>query len=216
VLPIPGARLSRRDIYFIVTDRFCDGDPANNTGKSRDFDASKTDWWKYWGGDLQGILDKLDYLQGLGASAIWITPVFDQVDRLVPVGEVQMAPYHGYWAKDFRRIDEHLVESPDDVRIFSRDQTVFDRLVGAMHERGMKMVLDIVCNHSNPQSGGGRGELYDDGKLLASFDQDYGGWYRRLGGVEDWNDLNQVQTRDLCGLADFNEETHEFRTSRTR
>lgn len=198
-------------IYFVVTDRFCDGDPANNTGKDADFDPTHTDWWKYWGGDLQGLIDKLDYVRGLGGTAIWITPVFDQVDRLVDIGPERMAPYHGYWAKDFKRIDEHLVEDPEHVRVFAQQDTVFDRLVSAMHERGMKLILDIVCNHSNPQSGGGRGEIYDDGKLLASFDQDHGGWYRREGGVEDWNDLDQVQRRDLCGLADFNEESHAYR-----
>ena len=198
-------------IYFIVIDRFCDGDPENNTGKDADYDPARRDWYKYWGGDLQGIIQKLDYIRGLGATAVWITPVFDQVDTLVPIGDEKMAPYHGYWAKDFKRLDEHLVDDPAEVRLFTRTDTAFDRLVAAMHERGMKLILDIVCNHSNPQSGGGRGELYDDGRLIASFDSDHGGWYRREGGVDDWNDLHQVQTRGLCGLADFNEETHGYR-----
>ena len=198
-------------IYFIVTDRFFDGNPENDLGKNADHDPSHTDWYKYWGGDLRGILDKIDYIASLGVTAIWITPVFDQIDEVLDMGGTRMAAYHGYWAKDFRRIDEHLVDDPADVRIFSRQRTVFDELVDALHARGMKLVLDIVCNHSNPQIGGGRGELYDDGKLIARFDQDQGSWYRHTGGVEDWNDLSQIQTRDLAGLADFNEETYGYR-----
>lgn len=199
-------------IYFVVLDRFFDGDPDNNTGKDDDFDPSRTDWWKYWGGDLAGLIDKLDYVRSLGASSVWITPVFDQVDGVVPIGGARMAPYHGYWAKDFKRLDEHLVDDPAEVRVFTRNDTVFDRLVRELHARDMRLVLDIVCNHSNPNAAGGRGELYDDGALIASYDDDRGDWYRREGGVVDWNDLNQVQTRDLAGLADFDEETFAYRT----
>jgi cyclomaltodextrin glucanotransferase len=199
-------------IYFIVVDRFCDGNPGNNHGKERDYDASRTDWYKYWGGDLHGVLDKLDYVANLGATAIWLTPLFDQVDHLVPIGPHQMAPYHGYWAKDFKRIDEHLVDDPADVRVFATTDSVLDRLVAAMHHRGMKLVLDIVCNHSSPHQGGGRGQLFDDGKLVASFADDKGGWFHHHGEVRNWNDLAEVQSRELCGLCDFDEESHAFRS----
>jgi cyclomaltodextrin glucanotransferase len=198
-------------IYFLVTDRFFDGDPDNNVGKDDDYDPTRSQWWKYWGGDLEGVIAKLDYLEALGASALWITPVFDQVDGVVAIGGERMAPYHGYWAKDFKRLDEHLVNRPEDVRVMTRSDTVFDKLVHELHRRGMKLVLDIVCNHSNPHMAGGRGELYDDGKLIASYDQDHGSWYRQARAVDNWNDLHQIQTRDLCGLADFNEETYAYR-----
>src|SRR5579883_2275878 len=164
-------------VYFIVTDRFCDGDPGNDTGKSGDaYDPTRTRWYLYWGGDLLGVVQKLDYLQGMGVSALWLTPVFDQVDTLAQLA-VPMAGYHGYWAKDFKRLDEHLVEDPADVRVFTKDDTIFDRLVRALHQRGMSLVLDVVCNHSNPNTPGSRGELYDDGRKLASFDEDSGQWY---------------------------------------
>lgn len=202
----------KETIYFIVIDRFFDGDPSNDLGKEQDHDPKRADWWKYWGGDLRGILEKLDYLQAVGATSLWVTPVFDQVDELLDAGGSKMAPYHGYWAKDFKRLDEHLVDHPDEVRVFSRSDTIFDKLVAEMHRRGMKLILDIVCNHSNPHVGGHRGVLYDDGKLIASHSTDDGSWYRHEGGVEDWSDLSQVQNRDLCGLADFNEESFEYRS----
>ncbi len=198
-------------IYFIVVDRFFDGDPGNNVGKDRDFDATRTDPWRWWGGDLQGVLDQLDYIQSTGATAIWLTPLFDQIDGVLAIDGKHMAPYHGYWAKDFKRLDEHLVQSPTDVRLFAHSDTVFDRLVAAMHARGMKLVLDIVCNHSSPHLGGNRSELFDDGKPIATYDGANKGWYRHGGEVTDWNDLSQVQTRDLAGLADFNEESADYR-----
>jgi cyclomaltodextrin glucanotransferase len=200
-------------IYFVVIDRFCDGNPANDCGRDpRDFDPTRTNFWKYWGGDLRGVLEKLDYVQRLGANAIWLTPVFDQIDDVLEIGGQQMTGYHGYWAKDFRRLDEHLVDRPEEVRVFSRNDTVFDELVAEMHRRGMNLVLDIVCNHSNPHVEGARCELYDDGKLLCRYDQDNGAWFHHDGGVDDWNDPIQVQRRDLCGLADFNEESFAYRS----
>lgn len=200
-------------IYFIVVDRFCDGNPANDHGKDRrDHDPTRTDFWKYWGGDLRGVLDKLAYVQTLGASAIWLTPIFEQIDEVIEVGGTQMTAYHGYWAKDFKRVDPHLVDRPEDVRVFARTDTVFDELLAEMHRRGMHLVLDIVCNHSNPHIGKAACELYDDGHLLCRYDEDNGAWFHHHGEVTDWSDARQVQSHDLCALADFNEESYAFRS----
>lgn len=199
-------------LYFIFTDRFCDGNPGNNTGKDRaSYDPTKTQWYMYWGGDLLGIIKRLDYLSKMGISSIWITPVFDQVDSVVQMA-VPMSPYHGYWAKDFKRIDEHLVEDPDHVRVFSRKDTIFHGLIDELHRRGIRLILDVVCNHSSPTTKGARGELFDDGTKLASYDEDTGQWYHHAGEVTDWNNLDEVQTKSFCGLSDFNEESYAFRS----
>ena len=71
-------------IYFIVVDRFYDGEPENNEGPNPElYDPEGKDWGKYWGGDLQGIIDKLDYLKDLGVTAVWLTPLFEQVEALL-------------------------------------------------------------------------------------------------------------------------------------
>ena len=205
-------------IYFAVVDRFHNGHAGNDAGCNPDScDPTHTDWFKYWGGDLSGVAQKLDYLKELGCSALWLTPIFDQIDGLVDVEGRGMAGYHGYWAKDFKRLDEHLAGSHEDVRVFASENTVVDRLVRSMRDLDMKLVLDIVRNHSSPSQRvdtGGRptkGEIYDDGKLLTSYDDDKLGWYHRNGGVHDWNNKGQVETAELAGLADFNESKIGYR-----
>ena len=77
-------------IYFAVVDRFVNGNAGNDRGFSQaSFDASRTDWFKYWGGDLNGVIYKLDYLRELGCSAVWLTPLFDQADGLPARGLVE-------------------------------------------------------------------------------------------------------------------------------
>ena len=137
-------------LYFIVTDRFADGDPDNNLGDNPACsDPSRQNWLRYWGGDLQGILDKLDYLKALGISSIWITPIFDQIDAIADDEGRFAAPYHGYWAKDFKRIDEHLLPKDEWRRPFGDRSTVFDRLLAEAHARDIRVLLDVVCNHTS-------------------------------------------------------------------
>ena len=114
-----------------MTDRFDDGDPTNNDQGAGEFDPRRAD--RYSGGDLTGLRKRLDYIQGLGATAVWITP---------PVANQWLnAPgayggYHGYWAEHFMEVDRHL-GSLQDYRLLS----------DALHRRGMYLVQDIVVNH---------------------------------------------------------------------
>ena len=67
-------------IYFLVVDRFYDGDQDNSEGENSElYDPSRQEWGKYWGGDLQGVIDKLDYLKNMGVTALWLTPLLEQV-----------------------------------------------------------------------------------------------------------------------------------------
>lgn len=127
-------------IYFVITDRFDNADTGNDRGgiegNKLDHGFDPQDEKFYHGGDLQGVTKRLDYLADLGVSAIWITPVF----RNLPVqtfGEWTTASYHGYWIADFLSVDPHL-GSEDDLR----------DLIAAAHERDIKIILDIVVNHT--------------------------------------------------------------------
>jgi cyclomaltodextrin glucanotransferase len=84
-------------------------------------------------------------------------------------------------------------------------------MIEELHRREMKFILDIVCNHSSPLTTKGKGKLYDDGKLIADFDNDKDNWYHHYGDVKDWNDQWQIQNAELCGLATFNENNLEYR-----
>ncbi len=194
-------------IYFIIVDRFNDGDPSNNEGPHPElYDPTRQQWGKYWGGDLQGIIDKLDYLKGMGVTAIWVSPLFEQVEDLQ---FDYYAAMHGYWTKDFKRINPRFVAKDEDTSLFKC--TVFDRLLVEMHKRGMKLILDIVCNHSSPDVNGHKGELYDNGVLIADFYNDVNNWYHHNPEITDWEDETQLLYYELSGLATFNESNPEFR-----
>lgn len=198
-------------IYFIVVDRFHDGDPENSYGPNPSlYDPERKDWGKYWGGDLQGVIDKLDYLKDMGVSAIWLTPLFEQVEALF----VEQAAIHGYWTKDFKRINPRFIGQGEDPSLNNTQatrNTAFDRLITELHKRRMKLILDIVCNHSNPDFSGKKGELYDDGVKIADFNDDPDHWYHHYGEVTDWEDEWQVQNCELAGLATFNENNINYR-----
>lgn len=117
-------------IYFLLTDRFVDGDTSNN------YNVNKAKIESYHGGDFKGLTSKLGYLQELGINTIWITPIVDNIDNVVNV-ELNQQGYHGYWAKDFTKIDEHLGNTAD-----------LDRLIDEAEKRGIKIMVDIVVNHA--------------------------------------------------------------------
>jgi glycosidase len=122
--------------YFVLTDRFANGSAANDTGglaggpDVSGFDPTRIS--HFHGGDLIGLTSKLDYIKGLGATAIWITPPF----RNKPM-QAGTAGYHGYWILDFTRIDPHLGTDAD-----------FREFVAQAHARGLRVYLDIVVNHT--------------------------------------------------------------------
>lgn len=122
-------------IYFLLTDRFYNGDETNDdpNGEGYDQDHPET----YHGGDLRGLIEKLDYLDALGVNTIWITPIVDNIDHNVRHGKDYQYGYHGYWAKDFTQMDEHL-----------GDLLTFKELIDDIHERDMKLMLDVVINHA--------------------------------------------------------------------
>lgn len=127
-------------VYFLLPDRFDNADPSNDrgglTGGRLQTGFDPTDKAFYHGGDLRGILRRLDYIQGLGATAIWVAPIFKNKPVQGAPGH-ESAAYHGYWITDFTRVDPHLGTNDD-----------FAALVTAAHSRGMKVYMDIVANHT--------------------------------------------------------------------
>jgi cyclomaltodextrin glucanotransferase len=185
----------KETIYFVFLDRFSDGDVSNNTGHNpATYDPNNLK--KYVGGDLRGLIDKLPYLKSLGVSAIWITPPVDNADNIDANGG---AGYHGYWGRDFFRVDEHFGTLDD-----------FKELTSKMHsaEYNMKLVLDYAPNHSNGNDENEYGALYRDGQFITDYNSDVAAgtdWYHHNGGVTNWNDWYQVRNFNLFNLSDFNQ-----------
>jgi glycosidase len=198
------ADFKREVIYQIITDRFVDGSAANNnpTQSAGLYDATKTNWRAYWGGDLAGIQQKLSYLAGLGVTAIWISPPVDNLNTNIPDGGGNpTASYHGYQARDFKRIEEHFGNA-------SNSWTEFDNLVTAAHQNGIKVIVDFAPNHSTQRNAGEFGALYDNGVLLGNFTKDTKGYFHQNPNISGsgWDDRHQVQHYTLFELSDLNQE----------
>lgn len=133
----PGAGKS---FYFVMTDRFANGDPSNDTGGlTGDRLATgldPTDKGFYHGGDLAGLRERLDYIAGLGTTAIWLTPSFKN-QPVQGTGANASAGYHGYWITDFTQIDPHLGTNAE-----------LEALIDDAHARGIDVYFDIITNHT--------------------------------------------------------------------
>ncbi|MEU3826845.1 pullulanase-type alpha-1,6-glucosidase [Streptomyces sp. NPDC029080] len=131
---------TREQFYFVMPDRFADGDRANDkgglTGSRLRTGYDPTDKGFYQGGDLKGLTNRLDYIKGLGTTAIWLAPIFK--NRPVQgTGADASAGYHGYWVTDFTRVDPH----------FGTDKDLSD-LISKAHAKGMKVLFDVITNHT--------------------------------------------------------------------
>jgi alpha-amylase len=122
-------------LYFVIVDRFADGDPSTNVEVDRDAKGA------FHGGDLKGLTQQIDELADLGVTALWITPVVDNIDGFVTGAGFPDWAYHGYWADDFTRLDPRFGSEED-----------LKALVDAAHERGIAVLLDVVYNHAGYDS----------------------------------------------------------------
>ena len=132
--------LTKERYYFVMADRFANGDKSNDlgglSGDRLGTGHDPTDKGFYHGGDLKGIQDKLDYIKGLGTTAIWLTPSFKNKPVQGTAG-TESAGYHGYWITDFTQVDPHLGSNAD-----------LKALIAAAHRKGMKVFFDIITNHT--------------------------------------------------------------------
>ncbi|MHB9755403.1 pullulanase-type alpha-1,6-glucosidase [Streptomyces sp. BYX5S] len=132
--------LTREQYYFVLPDRFANGDTGNDegglTGSRLATGHDPTDKGFYQGGDLKGLTNRLDYIKDLGTTAIWLAPIF----KNKPVqgeGKDASAGYHGYWITDFTQVDPHFGSNAD-----------LKTLISKAHAKGMKVFFDVITNHT--------------------------------------------------------------------
>ncbi|MFJ3923861.1 pullulanase-type alpha-1,6-glucosidase [Streptomyces sp. NPDC090022] len=132
--------LTREQFYFVLPDRFANGDPRNDrgglTGTRLETGLDPADKGFYQGGDLKGLTDRLDYIKGLGTTAIWMAPIFKN-QPVQGKGEDVSAGYHGYWITDFTQVDPHFGSNAD-----------LEKLIDKAHSKGMKVFFDVITNHT--------------------------------------------------------------------
>ena len=131
LLHVPSPEWRDQVIYMVFVDRFDDGDPSNNDQGFGEYDPTLPSHFS--GGDLKGLVDRLDYLQHLGVTAVWVSPVFANQWWSTPY---QATGWHGYWPTHFQQIDPHFGTAED-----------YKQLSHELHCRGMHLVKDIVANH---------------------------------------------------------------------
>lgn len=179
-------------IYFVVTDRYADGEPANNDIYGDEYRPGDLKY--YQGGDFRGLMDNLDHIKDLGFTAVWITPpVMQPPGRYVNSSQTyDAAGYHGYWAWDFSKIDPHL-ESKG---------AAYPDLIKAVHSKGMKLIQDIVANHGHGGDTHPSVKWHADRGKIRGLGREYDyyadekNWFNRKGPV-------------LADLLDFNDENPE-------
>lgn len=161
------ARERPRSIYFVMIDRFANGDRSN------DGPIAPADPQAFHGGDLRGVIDRLDWLQSLGVDTVWLSPIFRaRTEKWHGFGA-----FHGYWTWDLNSVEPRF-----------GDEAALVSLSDELHRRGMKLVMDVVLNHVGPEA-----------PLLTQHPE----WFHRNGGVQDWNDPVQLTTFDVHGLPDL-------------
>ena len=188
-------------IYQVIVDRFYNGDKSNDDPQISKglFDGTHQNWKLYWGGDIKGLTEKIPYIKDMGVTVIWISPVVDNINKPAIYNNEINAPYHGYWARDFKRIEEHFGTWED-----------FDNFINTAHKNNLKVVLDFAPNHTSPAQEGNpdfaeNGALYDDGQLLGTYSNDINKLFHHNGGITNWNNLKDLQDKNLFDLADLDQ-----------
>jgi alpha-amylase len=126
-------------VYFLLTDRFNNGNPGNDGAYGRKIDAAKLRG--FMGGDIAGVTAKIKegYFNNLGVNAIWMTPVIENIHGSTDEGTGKSYGFHGYWAKDFTALDAAF-GTEDELRA----------LVDTAHAKGIRVIFDVVLNHTGP------------------------------------------------------------------
>ncbi|MFI8416014.1 alpha-amylase [Serratia sp. NPDC078593] len=172
-------------VYFVLTDRFVNGDPSNDHSYGRRSDGMQ-EIGTFHGGDLAGLTQKLDYLQRLGVNALWISSPLEQIHGWVGGGSKGDFPhyaYHGYYTLDWTRIDANM-GSEQDLR----------RLVEQAHQRGIRVLFDVVVNHVGYATLADMqtfqfGSLYlKDSEIASTLGQRWGDWRPAAG--QNWHSFN--------------------------
>lgn len=181
-------------IYMVLTDRFYDGNSSNNGTLGVEYRPGELKYTQ--GGDWLGITQKLDYIKSLGVTAIWISPP-SQNELLSR--DKEESGYHGYFTHDYNQADPHYGTKADLVN-----------LVSEAHARGLKVIIDVVPNHTADYFSGSE-TMYESAEYQPAAPFNNPDWYHHYGDITDWNNEEQVRSFDLGGLDDLDQDNPDAR-----
>lgn len=193
-------------IYQIVTDRFHDGNAANNPSGSA-YSSGCTNLRLYCGGDWAGIIDKINdnYFTDMGVTALWISQPVENIYSVINYSGVNITSYHGYWARDFKKTNPAYGTMAD-----------FQNLINTAHSKNIKIIIDFAPNHTSPASEtqpafAENGKLYNNGTLLGGYTNDTNNYFHHNGGT-DFSNTEDGIYRNLYDLADINHNNNTMDT----
>lgn len=193
-------------IYQIVTDRFVDGNTANNpTGTA--FSSGCTNLRVYCGGDWAGITSKINdnYFSDMGITALWISQPVENIYSVINYSGVNNTAYHGYWARDFKKTNPAFGSMSD-----------FQTLINTAHGKNIKIIIDFAPNHTSPASEteptfADNGRLFNNGTLLGGYTNDTNKLFHHNGGTS-FSSTEDGIYRNLYDLADINHNNNTIDT----
>jgi glycosidase len=156
-----------------MVDRYANGDSTN------DADANPSDPVSFHGGDIRGIIDHIDHIESLGIQTVWLTPISKM--RTEPIDN--HGAFHGYWVDQMDAVEPRFGTIEDILELKT-----------ALHQRNMKLIIDVVLNHVGPGT---------------SLTQQHPNWFHSFGDIKDWGDAQQRRTHDVHGLPDLAQEKEE-------
>ncbi len=232
---LPQKNLGNDIFYQVFVDRFSNGNQKNDClHEGRFCSPDRSKWYHFWGGDLRGIINHLDYLKGLGITKLWLSPIFEN-QMLTVTRErygrlAEITAYHGYWIRDWFRL------SPDLTDQGSLDFNIVNELVDKSAPE-LGIILDTVTNHTSPtnptawsldyangieplpmRNGVPRshaGVLFKNGTYVTSYSEDvyrsehesgYEAFFHHFPPITDWNDPFQLENYTLDSLADLSQD----------
>lgn len=235
---LPSKNLGNEIFYQVFVDRFANGNMQNDCiHQGRYCDSQRQDYYKIWGGDLRGLIDRMPYLKNLGITRLWLTPIFDQQHvtvELTKYGQpATVTSYHGYWIRDWFRLNEYFTDQGKE------DFAIVQELIAASSPE-IKLTLDTVTNHTSPSHAtdysidylnnsepldadykqSHRGALFRNGKYVTSFAEDqtrlsepeYSQKFHHAGFIQDndWGNPTKVEIGMLEGLSDIDQRNSDM------
>lgn len=195
--PVDSPRDWRDEVlYFAMIDRFANGDAGNDDQGMGEWNPESES--HFHGGDLSGVIEELEYIEGLGVTGVWLTPpVLNQWWN----PEHTYTGYHGYWASDFQQVDPHFGTIND-----------WKAVANALHAHGLLLIQDVVVNHTGDWVSRDAGQTQLRDRPAASWMQPETGNYHATPRISNYLDSTQRVTHELAGLDDLKTESPDVRT----